>query len=127
MELVAIVIVLALVEFMGFSIAVGRARQKFDVHAPATTGHPEFERYYRVQMNTLEQLVVVIPAMLLYAHFGNATIAAAAGLVFVVGRLLYFRGYVADPKKRSVGFGIGWLATVFLLAAALVSAIMGLM
>ncbi len=127
MELVAIVIVLALVEFMGFGIAVGRARQKFDVQAPATTGHPEFERYFRAQMNTLEQLVVVIPAMVIYAHFGNATIAAAAGLVFVVGRLLYFRAYVADPKKRSLGFGIGWLAAAFLLAAALVGAVMSLL
>ncbi|MDE0509467.1 MAG: MAPEG family protein [Gammaproteobacteria bacterium] len=127
MELVAIVIVLALVEFMGFSIAVGRARARYDVHAPATTGHPEFERYFRVHMNTLEQLVIVIPAMVIYAHFGNATIAAAAGLVFVISRLLYFRGYVADPKKRSLGFGVGWLATAFLMAAALVSAIMSLL
>ncbi len=127
MELVAIVIVLALVEFMGFSIAVGRARARYDVQAPATTGHPEFERYFRVHMNTLEQLVIVIPAMVIYAHFGNATIAAAAGLVFVVGRLLYFRGYVADPKKRSLGFGIGALATMFLMAAALVSAIMSIL
>ncbi len=127
MELVAVVIMLALVEFMGFSIAVGRARQKFDVQAPATTGHPEFERYFRVHMNTLEQLVIVIPAMVIYAHFGNAAIAAAAGLVFVIGRLLYFRGYIADPKKRSLGFGIGGLATMFLMAAALVSAIMSLL
>lgn len=127
MELVAIVIVLALVEFMGFSIAVGRARARCDVHAPATTGHPEFERYFRAHMNTLEQLVIVIPAMVIYAHFGNATISAVAGLLFVVGRLLYFRGYVADPKKRSLGFGIGALATMFLMAAALVSAIMSML
>ncbi len=123
MELVAIVILLMLVEFMGFSFAVGRARQKFEVPAPATTGHPEFERYFRAQMNTLEQLVIVIPAMLIYAHFGNPTIAAVAGLVFVIGRLLYFRGYVADPKKRSSGFAIGWFASLYLLVAALVGAV----
>ena len=123
MELIAIVILLALVEFMGFSMAVGRARIKYEVPAPATSGHPEFERYFRVQQNTLEQLVVFIPALLIYGYFGNTMVAALAGLVFIIGRLLYFRGYVADPKQRGTGFGIGFVAIIFLVVAGLFEAV----
>lgn len=126
MELVAIVIILALVEFMGFSIAVGRARIKYGIAAPATTGNEQFERLFRIQMNTLEQLVIFIPALLISAHYFNAVYAAAAGAVFLIARLMYFFGYAADPSRRSRGFGIGFLAIVFLLITGLIGAVRGL-
>ncbi len=123
MELIALVILLALVEYMGFSYATGRARLKFEIAAPATTGNEEFERYFRAQQNTMEQLVAFIPLLLVCAHFSNQLAAAVAGLAFIVGRLLYFTAYVKEPKSRSLGFGIGFFAMVYLLVAGLVGVV----
>lgn len=121
--LIALVIVLALVEYMGFSYATGRARLKYEIAAPATTGNEIFERHFRAQQNTLEQLIAFIPALVICGMFSNAAAAAVAGLVFVAGRFLYYRGYVKEPKSRSLGFGIGFLAMVYLLIAGLVGVI----
>jgi glutathione S-transferase len=115
MELVAIVTLLALIECLFFSFRVGLQRQKLGVEAPATTGHPVWERYFRVHQNTIEQLVVFLPALWIFAWFTNAPIAAVLGLVFVLGRALYYAGYIADPAKRSTGFLIGYLALVVLV------------
>lgn len=122
MELVAIVIVLALIEYIAFGILVGRARAKYNVPAPATSGDPTFERYWRVHQNTLEQLPTFIMAILIYGYYGNATIAAGLGVVFIIGRFLYLQGYVKDPAKRGPGFMIGFLATAFMLIAGLIQA-----
>ena len=103
MPLVHLVIALALLEFFVFGMAVGKARGTYAVPAPATSGNEVFERYFRVQMNTLEQLMVFVPAILLFGAYVHPLIAAALGLVFVIGRWLYFRGYVKDPKKREHG------------------------
>ncbi|MEQ8954759.1 MAG: MAPEG family protein [Gammaproteobacteria bacterium] len=123
MDWVIIIIMLALLEYIFFSIQVGRARARFEVPAPATSGHPEFERYFRVHQNTLEQLIIFIPAIVLYAHVGSAMLAAAAGVAFLVGRMVYFVGYVKDPKSRSIGFMIGFLANAFLIIATLIGAV----
>src|ERR1700750_371193 len=104
MPLVQLVIGLALVQFFFFLFAVGKARETYHVPAPATTGHEVFERYFRVQMNTLEQLIVFIPAILLFGHYVSAWLAAALGLVFVLGRALYFFGYVRSAPGRHQGF-----------------------
>jgi glutathione S-transferase len=127
MKYVAIVASLALVEYLLFSLAVGQARGKYGVKAPATTGHPVFERHYRVHLNTLEQLVVFLPALFLFASYVNASIAALLGLAFVVGRAIYARSYVADPEKRTAGFLIGYLANAVLLLGGLVGAIWSLL
>jgi uncharacterized MAPEG superfamily protein len=123
MLLVHAVIALALCEFLFFGFAVGRARVMYGIKAPATTGNEVFERYFRVQMNTLEQLVVFVPAILLFAHYVSAAWAAGLGLLFVLGRALYFTGYVKDPKKRSLGFGLSFLPTVVLLVGSLIGAV----
>src|SRR5215475_14666379 len=104
MAYVELMIVLALLEFLLFGLAVGSARTRYKVPAPATAGHEVFERYFRVQMNTLEQLVVFLPAILLFAAYVNAYVAAALGVLFIIGRALYFRDYVRAPAKREVGF-----------------------
>ena len=122
MELVAVVAALALIEYSVFGMQVGRARARYGVKAPATTGHEIFERSYRVQQNTLEQLVVLLPSLYLFAAFVSAPIAAGLGLVFVVGRALYARGYVADPEKRGVGFIVGFAASSVLLLGGLLGA-----
>ena len=114
---------LALLQFIYFSVQVGRARGRYDVAAPATTGNEEFERYFRVQQNTLEQLVVFLPALVAAATFGNEFLAAPIGLVYLIGRALYARAYVRDPGSRTIGFLLGLLANVALIGAALWGAI----
>ena len=74
-------------------------------------------------MNTLEQLTVFIPAILIFGYFGNATVAAGLGLVFLVGRVMFLLGYVKDPAKRGPGFLIGYIPTVVLLIGGLVYAV----
>lgn len=123
MPLVHIVIGLALAEFLFFGYSVGRARVRYNVPAPATTGNEIFERYFRVQMNTLEQLVLFIPSILMFGHYVSPFIAAGLGVIFILGRLVYLRTYVRDPSKREVGFVLSVLPTVILLFGALVGAV----
>jgi uncharacterized membrane protein YecN with MAPEG domain len=122
MELVAIVAALALLEYAYFGAQVSRARGRHGVKAPATTGHELFDRHYRVQQNTAEQLVMFLPALYLFAVYVSAPIAALLGLAFVVGRALYARGYVADPERRGTGFIIGFAASAVLLLGGLAGA-----
>jgi len=100
MEFVAIVAVLALMQYIYFAVLVGQARGKFGVNGPAVTGHPVFERYFRVQMNTLELLIALLPGLWLFAYYVSPTWAAILGSVYLVGRFMYQRSYVADPAKR---------------------------
>ena len=103
MAYIVIIAMLALLQFLYFSLQVGRARGRCGVAAPATTGNEEFDRYFRVQQNTLEQLVIFLPALVAAAMFGNAFFAAPVGLLFVIGRGLYARAYVRDPGSRTLG------------------------
>ena len=120
MAYVTAIVMLALVQYFYFSIEVGRARGRFGVAAPATSGNEEFERYFRVQQNTLEQLVMFIPAIYATAYCGNPLYAAAAGVVFLVGRVLFFRSYVKDPASRTVGFLLSMVPTLGMVIASLV-------
>jgi len=115
MQLVYLIIGLSLIEFFAFGGLVGRARVKTGVKAPAVSGDEEFERYYRSHYNTMEQLVVFIPAMLLFGNYVSANWAAGLGAVFIIGRVLYLVGYVADPPKRTIGFMLSWLPCLILL------------
>jgi glutathione S-transferase len=126
-SVVAIVAALALLEYSWFATQVGNARARYGVKAPATTGNEIFERYYRVQQNTVEQLVAFLPALLLFATYVSAPLAAALGALFIAGRWLYARGYVADPEKRSTGFLIGAVANTTLLVGGLLGAIWSLL
>ena len=124
MEPVALVLALALIEYFTFGVLVGRARGTYGVEAPAVTGHPIFERYHRVHQNTLEQLVIFVPALWLFGLYVSAPVAALLGLVFVAGRFVYLRGYVADPKKRSTGTLITLVAQAILLVGGGVGALL---
>lgn len=123
MELVAIVIGLALLEYLYFTIRCGMARGRLGVAAPTTVGNPEFERYLRVQYNTIEQLVLFIPGMLLFGWLVSPEVAAGIGLVFILGRALYARAYHSDPGRRGPGFLLTLLANVVLLVGSLVGAV----
>ncbi|HWK73272.1 MAG TPA: MAPEG family protein [Povalibacter sp.] len=123
MHYVAIVTVLALLEFWWFGMLVGRARAKYGIAAPAMSGNELFERQFRIHMNTLEQLIVFLPALWLFAHYLNPVWAATLGAVFIVGRAVYATSYVRDPKSRSLGFGLSALPTLLLLIGVLWGAI----
>ena len=122
MEIIAIITVVALLEYMVFSFQVGSARGKYNVPAPATTGNEIFERLNRVQQNTLEQLIVFLPSLWIFALHTSATGAAILGTLFIIGRAIYAITYVADPAKRTVGFLLGFLANTVLLLGGLYGA-----
>jgi glutathione S-transferase len=123
MELASVVIALALIEYSVFGALVGKARIKYGVKAPAVTGHPVFERYYRVQQNTLEVLIIFIPGMFLFASYVHANAAAAIGLVFIAGRLLYCKTYLANPKSRGPGFALSFISAQVLVWGGLIGVV----
>jgi len=123
MDLVAIVTILALGQFVLFSIQVGSMRGKHGVKAPAMSGHPEFERMFRIQQNTMEQLVVFVPALWIFARYVNPMWAAGMGLIFIVGRFIYRSSYLRDPASRSMGFTITFLPTAVMLVWGLIAAL----
>ncbi|MGB4860454.1 MAG: MAPEG family protein [Dokdonella sp.] len=120
MNYVHIIAVLAILQFFYFGIMVGRARGKYGVHAPATSGHEGFDREFRVQMNTLEQIVGFLPALLLASLYWPNAVIAGIGVVYLIGRFLYRRSYVANPASRGLGFALTVIPTFVLLLAALV-------
>jgi hypothetical protein len=126
MNWVHLVIGLALLQFFIFCMAVGRARGTYKVAAPATTGNEVFERYFRVQMNTLELLVVLVPALLLFAAYVSPAWAAGLGAVYLIGRILYFRAYVRAPGSRSLGYGLSAAPVLTLLIGGLIGVVMAL-
>jgi glutathione S-transferase len=120
---VDIVGLLAVLQLVVFGILVGRARGLHGVKAPATTGHPVFERYYRVQMNTVETLIAFLPALWLAAKYWSPQWAAILGAVYLVGRVVYLLEYVKDPDKRGPGYGLSMIPTMALIVAALINAV----
>lgn len=127
MAWVDIVGLLAVIQLMVFISLVGRARGQYNVPAPATTGHPIFERYFRVQMNTIECLIVLLPGLWLAARYWPPEYVAAIGAVYLVGRMLYLRSYVRDPSSRSLGYGLSAGPAAVLVFAALVGAVRALL
>lgn len=119
MHLVHFVIACALLQFFSFGLLVGRARVKYQVPAPASTGHEMFERYFRVHYNTMEQLVVFVPSALLFGHYISPAGSAALGLVYLAGRFIYLRSYIKDPAKRGAGFGLSTLPILILMLGGL--------
>ncbi|MCL2713549.1 MAG: MAPEG family protein [Alphaproteobacteria bacterium] len=116
--LTALVTLLAVVFYSVLTIDVGRARGRHGIQAPATTGNPDFERRYRVQMNTLEWMPIFLPSLWLFAATISDPIAAAIGLVWIIGRIIYSISYVSLPSKRHAGFMIQFLAVFALWAGA---------
>jgi len=123
MEIVAVVIALALLEFVVFGMLVGRARGRYGVNAPAISGHEMFDRYFRVHYNTMEMLVTFVPSIWLFGLYVSPQWGAAIGAVYLVGRIVYLRSYLADPRKREIGFGLSALPILVLLVGALWGAV----
>jgi len=124
MAYVDIVTALALLQFVYFGIQVGRARARFGVKAPAITGNEQFERYFRVQQNTLESIVVFVPSLYLFSCYFNPLWAAGLGVIYLIGRQLYAAAYVKDPAKREVGYGLTVLPILALLVGGLIGTVL---
>jgi glutathione S-transferase len=117
MHLVHLIAALAVLQALVLGALVGRARARYGVLAPATTGHPRFERLHRVHVNTLELLVLFVPVLWLAPSYWSPHGVAALGAVYLLGRLVYVRAYLADPNKRALGFAVS-VAPIALLALA---------
>ena len=115
----ALVTCLAILFYFFTGFQVGKARVASGIKAPATTGHPDFERVFRVQMNTMEWLPIFIPSLWLFAIYISDPAAAAIGLVWIGGRILYMTGYSRAAQNRGTGFTIQGLAAAVLWAGAL--------
>lgn len=123
MAYVDIVTALAVLQFFVFGFKVGGARGRHGVKAPATTGNEIFERHFRVQQNTLELLIALIPGLYLFSRYWSPPIAAALGVIYLIGREVYAASYVKEPAKRSAGFGLSFLPTVILAVGGLAGAV----
>jgi glutathione S-transferase len=125
--LAGLITLLAVITFQATAMQVGRARIRHGVKPPLMSGPPAFERAMRVQQNTLEQIVVFLPAFWLAVLFSNADAALVLGAVWVLGRVLYAVGYLRAPEQRGLGFAISFIATTVLLVMALVGSVMRLL
>jgi len=117
----ALATLLVLIVYAGFGTVVSRARSRFGVIAPAVSGNIEFERRYRVQMNTLEQLPLLLPLIWLCSIAWGDLWGALGGLFWSVGRVIYARAYYADAAKRDIGFTIGGIPVLAMFVAVLVA------
>ena len=119
MAAVALITLMILLEYLAFMLLVGKARVQGNIDAPAMTGTEEMDRAVRVQSNTLEQMVITLPAMWICAYFFMPLVAALLGLGFFIGRILYRNSYMKDPAKRTTGFAIGFLSNIGLIGCGL--------
>jgi len=117
-HLTALVTCLVILMYFSFSFRVGRARRTYGIKAPAISGHPDFERVFRVHMNTLEWMPIFLPALWLFAFYVSDAIAAALGVVWIMGRLLYMAGYAKSANQRRPGFAIQASAAIALWLGA---------
>ena len=127
MEWATIVAMLALLQYVYFSMKVGWARNKYGVKAPATSGHEEFDKHFRVHQNTLEQLVLFLPSLYAFAYYASAPWAAALGLVYILGRFIYAAAYIKSPATRARGMALSTLPVWALALGALAAATLHLL
>jgi len=127
MEYVDLVAIIAVLQFLFFGAMTGKAREKTGLKGPAVTGNHEFECMYRVQMNTLELLVIFLPALYIASKYWSSMIIAGIGIVYVIGRVLYWRAYVTEPSKRGPGFMLSIIPAAILAVMALIGIIMSML
>jgi len=126
MNTVYLVILLALLQFSFFTVRTALARGKFGVDAPHTTGNETWERIFRVQQNTMEQLILFIPGMLAFARFVSPEWALLPGVLYLAGRQVYSYQYISNPKTRATGMGLTLLSNVVLIVGALIGLVVGM-
>ncbi len=121
MPLTALIAVLTVLLLLITSAIVGRARGRYGIQAPAVTGHPAFERAFRVQANTQEAVLMFLPTLALAAWLGDPRLAAAFGAVWLLARVWYAVAYLRDPARRGPAFALGMLMQIALLLQVLVA------
>ena len=126
MQYIELVIIFSVLQFLFFGAMAGKARIRFGVKAPAVIGHEGFERAYRVQMNTLEMLILFIPAIAIAGKYWPAAFIAGIGAVYLIGRFVYWRAYITAPAKRAIGFMLSMFPIVVLILLSLIGIIMSL-
>ena len=126
MNMIYLLILVSLLQYTYFTIKVGQGRGKYGVKAPAVTGNESWERLYRVQMNSQEQLLIFIPSIYFCAAYLSGTVAQALGVLFIVFRFVYARSYVKDPASRSIGFAVSGVANIALLVGGIVGVMMAI-
>ena len=119
MDHATLIVLLALLQYVWFTARVGLARGKYNVNAPACDGDESWNRLFRVQQNTMEQLIVFIPATYAFAFYLSELWVLLPGMAYLVGRFLYSAEYLKDPKTRTPGMSITLLANVVLVLGAL--------
>ena len=115
---------LILLQALYFGTEVGRARQRLGIEAPAVSGNDEFDRYFRAHQNSLEQLIVFLLAILVAAYLAYSITCVVCGVFNLLGRAIYFRSYIKEPRKRTLGFVLSFFSTVILIMTSLLSSIL---
>lgn len=122
MELVAIVTILSVLQYAVFALLVSFARKRTGVVAPQISGHPEFERYFRVQQNTLERLIIFVPALWIFSTYVSPMLGAGLGALFIATRAVYCVAYVVNPQMRGLGYVPGEVVNTVLMLGGLLGA-----
>jgi uncharacterized MAPEG superfamily protein len=126
MDKATILVMVALLQYFWFTAKVGQARGKYKIQAPACSGNETFERLFRIQQNTMEQLIVFIPACFAFAWYMSPDWVLVPGAAFIAGRQLYARQYANDPKSRGPGVAFTFIANAVLIIGALAGVLMGM-
>jgi uncharacterized membrane protein YecN with MAPEG domain len=120
MEYSIAIILVALLQFIFFTGRTGFSRSKYDIKAPKTTGNERWERIYRIQQNTMEQLVIFIPAMLIFSIYVSKTWVVLPGILFIIGRHVYSRLYLEGPEHRGPGMVLSMFTNIVLVVGSLI-------
>ena len=120
MEYTALVILVALLQFIYFTGRVGFLRGKYSVNAPKTVGNDDWEGLYRVQQNTMEQLVIFIPSMVTFNLYVSEQWVLLPGITFIVGRQVYSHLYIKDPASRGPGMILSFFSNIALVVGSLI-------
>ncbi len=126
MENATLIILLALLQYIFFTVRVGISRGKYKVNAPDCEGDETWTRMFRIQQNTMEQLIILIPATYAFASYTSSVWVLLPGAAFLIGRLLYSVAYMKDPKTRGPGMGITMAANATLVLGALFGLLRGM-
>jgi glutathione S-transferase len=122
--LTSLITLLALCVYFVVTLNVGRSRFKHQIKPPAMTGNPEFERVVRVQQNTLEQMILFLPALWIFSYHTSLLWGTILGGLWIVGRIVYALGYYQAPEKRAPGFALSSLSVMALIIGGLVGVIL---
>ena len=127
MENATLIVLLALLQYVWFTVRVGTTRGKYEVNAPACEGDETWRRMFRIQQNTMEQLIILVPASYTFAYYTSPTWVLLPGAAFIIGRFLYSAEYIKDPKTRTPGMSITLAANATLILGSLSGLIKGMM